>query len=651
MNRLCIYTVYDKDGIIDDYIIYFLSKLKPFVKHVVVVCNGKLNDDGRKKLSLFTEDIFVRPNAGYDAGAIKDVFFNLFGWDKIYAYDELLICNDTFFGPLYPFEDCFNKMDSLKVDFWGMTLYRDRKIEHPFGDRTELEHLQSFFLNVKKRLLHSSHFINFWREYDPLGKAKTAVVSGYEVAFTQKFSSYGYKYSAYIDAANKISTLLHEVYNYTFLDPMFTLRHLKCPILKKRAITDVFPGMRYYGNDETVQILNFVSCLGYDANMIWDNILRTYNLYGIVNALFLRQTLSACFAGEPPKTYKLAAVIIRAENSEYCDSEYYIKIAKERADVIILNTSNFLDKNQILETAKTLTAYDFLCVVFECGSKTRSDMSANYIRYANTLASEAYIDNVLNEFAANPRLGLAAAPKPYHGEYFAKFGERWGKKYNSVETFLRRLGVTVPLSRGMPNAVDTSAFWVRTKAVLIFLTQIVNNQDSINSEYLSIVGMALPYCAQQNGYYSMTINSDNYNRVRATDLENTLSAIVYRESRQKKFHDYESFFNSYTRFNADDIRSFCEGCDTVFIFGAGLFGKSISSLFKKHNIAFDGFVVSDGHRQSSEYLGLPLMSVSELKERHPNAGIVMAVSLKFFEEAFPALKNAGFKIYTGIILS
>jgi rhamnosyltransferase len=151
VNRLCIYVVYDKDGIVDDYIPYFLNALAPFVNQFVIVCNGKLNDEGREKLSRFTRDLFVRPNEGYDSGAVKDVLFNLYGWEKVLQFEELLICNDTFYGPLYPLSECFNKMDKSDVDFWGWagsdadTVYH---IYHPV-------HLQSYFLNIRKTLLSS----------------------------------------------------------------------------------------------------------------------------------------------------------------------------------------------------------------------------------------------------------------------------------------------------------------------------------------------------------------------------------------------------------------------------------------------------------------------------------------------------------------
>ena len=46
-KRACIYFFYDGQGIVDDYIPYLLDDLMKNVDELVVVCNGRLTDDGR----------------------------------------------------------------------------------------------------------------------------------------------------------------------------------------------------------------------------------------------------------------------------------------------------------------------------------------------------------------------------------------------------------------------------------------------------------------------------------------------------------------------------------------------------------------------------------------------------------------------------
>ena len=56
VKRLIIYFIFDKNGIVDDYITYMLEDLKKNSTEIAVVCNGKLNVEGRKKLEKITKN-------------------------------------------------------------------------------------------------------------------------------------------------------------------------------------------------------------------------------------------------------------------------------------------------------------------------------------------------------------------------------------------------------------------------------------------------------------------------------------------------------------------------------------------------------------------------------------------------------------------
>ena len=49
-NRLAVYCFYDRDGVVDDYVVYFLRELRKNVSRICCVVNGKLTDGGRTAL-------------------------------------------------------------------------------------------------------------------------------------------------------------------------------------------------------------------------------------------------------------------------------------------------------------------------------------------------------------------------------------------------------------------------------------------------------------------------------------------------------------------------------------------------------------------------------------------------------------------------
>ena len=122
IKRLVIYFLYDKDGIVDRYVIYMLEAMKKNSSEIFVVSNGTLTDDSREALCSITPkaNIMERANTGFDVGAYKDAL-SQYGWEKLEMFDEVILMNYTIFGPLYPFEDMFQEMNGKDVDFWGIT--------------------------------------------------------------------------------------------------------------------------------------------------------------------------------------------------------------------------------------------------------------------------------------------------------------------------------------------------------------------------------------------------------------------------------------------------------------------------------------------------------------------------------------------------
>ena len=61
-QTLAIMSVYDPDGIVDDYIVYYLNSLKEVADRIIIVVNGMITDTGKAKLKRMTKDVFVRQN-------------------------------------------------------------------------------------------------------------------------------------------------------------------------------------------------------------------------------------------------------------------------------------------------------------------------------------------------------------------------------------------------------------------------------------------------------------------------------------------------------------------------------------------------------------------------------------------------------------
>ena len=103
-----IFFFYEKNGDVDDFITYYLADLNKNLTELVVVCNGKLSEQGRAAFSQFTDNIIVRENKGLDVWAYKTAL-DSYGWAKLSEFDEIVMTNSTLMGPVRPLKEMFRR--------------------------------------------------------------------------------------------------------------------------------------------------------------------------------------------------------------------------------------------------------------------------------------------------------------------------------------------------------------------------------------------------------------------------------------------------------------------------------------------------------------------------------------------------------------
>ena len=75
-NRYAIFVFYDRDGIVDEYNYVLLYEIKKYVKKLLIICNGDVNENGISGLNQYADEVIVRPNKGFDITAYKLGIFN-----------------------------------------------------------------------------------------------------------------------------------------------------------------------------------------------------------------------------------------------------------------------------------------------------------------------------------------------------------------------------------------------------------------------------------------------------------------------------------------------------------------------------------------------------------------------------------------------
>lgn len=223
-RRLLVYVVYDRRGDVGEYISYALTGLRAHVDHILVVVNGPLSERGRSALEPVSDEILERENVGYDIEAHKDALEYLA--DRLDEYDEIVLANDTWYGPVRSFAPVFEQMDGRAVHFWGMTEQPEQRPHPSTGTGVMPRHLQSFWIAVRRDLFTTSAWRDYWKFLPRIETYRDALLL-HETVFTETFERLGFRADVAFPSADFPSE--HPAIFHADL-----LVERGCPLMKRR---------------------------------------------------------------------------------------------------------------------------------------------------------------------------------------------------------------------------------------------------------------------------------------------------------------------------------------------------------------------------------------------------------------------------------
>jgi hypothetical protein len=182
-EKLVLFMHFDRNGIVRRQLMNYMRDFIANGRGVIFVTNsGKLRARDEEELRGFCAAIIIRGNRGYDFGAWRDVIehLNLPRPETT----EIILVNDSVFGPLRPIGFMLEKLDYAAADIWGLT----ESWQYRY-------HLQSFFLAFGPDAIRSAAFTNFWKDVYPV-PAKQYIVRAYEIGITQHMLKAGLRCAA-----------------------------------------------------------------------------------------------------------------------------------------------------------------------------------------------------------------------------------------------------------------------------------------------------------------------------------------------------------------------------------------------------------------------------------------------------------------------
>ena len=198
MKRAAVFAHYDKDNLIDDYVVYYVKALREICEKVIFVSCVDLPAEEKEKLTGIADHIIAEQHNEYDFGSYKRGFLYLHDNNLLQDIDSLIFANDSCYGPLFSLKNLFTEMDSRQVDFWGITKNRfGMAFAEPKNIVCVRPHIQSYFLVFDSKVFNSECFVEFMKNIKA-ETTKDAIIIKYEIGLSELLTQNGFSSDVYI---------------------------------------------------------------------------------------------------------------------------------------------------------------------------------------------------------------------------------------------------------------------------------------------------------------------------------------------------------------------------------------------------------------------------------------------------------------------
>lgn len=223
-KRLALFAAFSASGRISETTLHYLKGLKEVCDNIVFVMNAPILHDEVEKLRGIVRYAIFRHHGGYDFNSWK-IGYELskkIGLLKAGVTSELILSNDSCYGPVFPFSEAFETMKSRECDFWGLTSY--------CCEFVNVEHIQSYFVVLREKILKGPAFEKFLNS-SPGSSNRWLTIIRCEAGLTNALSSAGYKWDTLCPKDFYLK------YNSVpFTRPLMMMENYKIPLVKVKAL-------------------------------------------------------------------------------------------------------------------------------------------------------------------------------------------------------------------------------------------------------------------------------------------------------------------------------------------------------------------------------------------------------------------------------
>ncbi len=182
MRTLVVMAHYDPHGLVAPHVLRQLDAWQGVATRLVLVSAAGITDTEVAASVTSRAELIVRENEGYDFYSYK---LGLDTVGDLASYDLVVVCNDSYIGPLVPWQTVVDTMMQRPFDAWGLTETMRRR-----------RHVQSFFYAFRPWVVASRGFQQFWGDMQVVSD-RNRVIRVYELGLSRAILEAGFEIGSY----------------------------------------------------------------------------------------------------------------------------------------------------------------------------------------------------------------------------------------------------------------------------------------------------------------------------------------------------------------------------------------------------------------------------------------------------------------------
>ena len=262
-KRICLLAGFDKRNIVQDYVVYLARKMSK-ISDVYYFADGTMPSRELDKIRPYVKYAQSAPHKGGYFGSWQ-YLIHFIGWENLSKYQEMIICNDSIYGPLTNMEDIFDYMDLKGYDFWGLT--ENYNSEY---------HLDSYFMVFNQDVVANPKFRQFWQSITPELNKKS-----YETVLTPFLTENGFIGNSYIKNYKKEDQLAY---------PLHLIKANKMPFIRVKSLAEPAQNLKEPVFYIDTRIKNST---GYDTDLIKNHLETESNYKGFGVGYYVKNAVES----------------------------------------------------------------------------------------------------------------------------------------------------------------------------------------------------------------------------------------------------------------------------------------------------------------------------------------------------------------------